>query len=91
MKKQEKTKTVAEQVFNALENTMTYLYGRWLDESAYEDFADYEKVMKREIEKIQGAEFLKGTKRPFGCHFKVGEKIYEYTVNTRNIGYKRIR
>lgn len=36
-------------------------YCRWLDERQYEDFADYEKAIKKNLD----ANILKVTKRPF--------------------------
>jgi len=42
------------------------LYSRWQDEQEYEDFADYEKVIK---EKITELPIKVATKRPFGIKY----------------------
>ena len=42
------------------------LYSRWQDEKEYEDFADYEKVLK---EKITELPIKSATKRPFGIKY----------------------
>jgi hypothetical protein len=49
--------------------TLISLYSRWLDECQYEDFKEYEAVMKAKLEENPGISFIKGSKRPFGCTF----------------------
>ena len=94
MKKDDKVKTLAEKVFDGVGDLMGYLCGRWMDEREYEDFSDYEKAMKSEVEKFDGATFVKGTKRPFGFHFKADSKLYEFTMKQKGryleCEYKRI-
>lgn len=36
-------------LWEAMQNSLTYLYGRWQDEKGYEDFADYIDVMKKDF------------------------------------------
>ena len=65
----------SDKVFNTLFN----LHERWLDERKYEDFKDYEEVMKKSIEDIEGVKFIKGSKRPFGFIVSIGDanvKVY---------------
>ena len=47
------------------------LYDRWEDEKMYEDWKDYERVMKDLVETCSGIQNpkVKGTKRPFGVKF----------------------
>lgn len=76
-----------------MENLVMQLAFRWLDESEYEDFADYEKRMKDVLaEKTVGLTFVKGTKRPFGFHFKVDGfgGVYSVQCSTRSYGWKRV-
>jgi len=55
------------------------LYDRWQDEKEYEDWADYEKVMKKLINHT----FVKGTKRPFGFIIKIGESKASFFVKLK--------
>lgn len=68
--------------------TVINLYDRWQDESQLEDFKDYEKVMKDTF----GNQFLKGTKKPFGCQLKI--EGFPYTVqiyvNSKAVGWKSV-
>lgn len=52
-------------------NTVCNLRSRWNDESKFENFADYELVMKQALAGISNIQFVKGTKRPFGFIIKV--------------------
>ena len=45
-------------------------YGRWKSEKEYEDFAEYQSVVKKKIEET-GARFDNMTKRPFRVTFYV--------------------
>ena len=71
----------SDKVFNTLFN----LYERWLDERKYEDFKDYEEVMKKSIENIEGVNFIKGTKQPFG--FIVSTENYNVKVYLKDKGH----
>ena len=46
------------------------LYGRWRDEGQYEDFADYEKVIKKAFVALKVGSFIAGSKRPFGFRWE---------------------
>lgn len=39
---------------------------RWMDEKEYEDWSDYENVLKKSLPEECQKDFIKGTKRPFG-------------------------
>ena len=78
------------------EGLVTQLAMRWLDESEYEDFADYEKRMKDFVtplsEGVVKINVIKGTKRPFGFHFTVGDfqAVYAVQCTTTSYGWKRV-
>ena len=42
-------KTDAEKIYKDLQSTIVYLYGRWQDERAFEDFANYVGVVKNAL------------------------------------------
>ena len=66
-------KSDAELIFEAMQGTMVYLYGRWQDERLYEDFANYVNVAKNALASANGAAvFGKMTKRPFAVTFTLG-------------------
>ena len=46
---------------------------RWKDEKEYEDFNEYNKVLKESLDslKLDGVKFVKAIKRPFGITFTV--------------------
>lgn len=53
-----------------LSDQFMYLWERWQDEKEYEDFADYQNVMKSAVEQ-EGGKFLKMTKRPWYVEFEL--------------------
>lgn len=56
---------------------MASLIERWRDESKYEDFADYEKAMRKQF--AGRLKVTKATKRPFGFIFQAGS----FAIQTR--------
>lgn len=77
-----------DKLFKTMKNTLVNLYGRWLDEKEYEDFADYETVMREKFDSIPpeyGLRFVKGTKRPFGFIFDWRGKQMQFSVTTREM------
>lgn len=62
-----------------LAQSMYGLRQRWEDEKEYEDWAEYEKVLKGWAE-AWGCEFVKGTKRPFGMKVKHNEAQLHYKL-----------
>ena len=52
---------------------LMYLYDRWQDEGAYEDFAVYEAAAKKALlAQDPSAVFLRLSKRPFELRAKIG-------------------
>ena len=83
---------VAEHVYKGCENMLINLYGRWLDEKEYEDFAEYGKVIAdRIIFEFPQVKFVKASKNPFGFTFMAESKTYQVGINSKNYYYKRIR
>lgn len=58
---------------------MAYLYDRWQEECKFESFEEYEKAIKQKVPKVEGLEFIKAKKRPFGFEISLeGEKYMVY-------------
>lgn len=72
----------------AIKDTLDYLECRWQDEREYEDFAEYQKVLKTKIEE-QGYAFVKATKRPFGVVAKssTGHEVH-FFAKANGFGWK---
>jgi hypothetical protein len=62
----------------------------WQDEKEYEDFAEYDKVLRAKFFGY-GLKFIKSTKRPFGCVLAVGGWTVTVFANNRQIGWKAVR
>ena len=69
------------EVFNAVADSLAYLYARWQDEKEYEDFEEY----KNEAKKIlpTNCEFKKMTKNPFELIFIYENVEHHIRVNSR--------
>jgi len=76
--------------YKASQQTMEYLYGRWQDEKEYEDIKDYSKPLEGPA-KTAGVNILRMTKKPFGCEFSVGPKVFRLEHTSKHYAYKRIR
>lgn len=78
-------------ILDAAQDKLQYLACRWMDEKEYEDFADYEKEMKK---LVSGSfSFMSGTKSPFGfrvAHPKVS-RPFQFYANTRSVGWKIVK
>lgn len=63
---------------------MTYLADRWQDESKYEDFNDYAKMMHKYVCESSGyeLEFVKATEIPFGIMFKYNNELVHLYVKS---------
>ena len=57
---------------------IAYLYSRWEDEKEYEDWAEYEEVL-RKLTPVW-AKFVKGLKRPFGFRLDYGDIQADITM-----------
>jgi hypothetical protein len=53
---------------------LAYLYVRWQDEHEYEDWREYEEVLKRHVPK--DCIFVRSTKRPIGIVVKIPKVPY---------------
>jgi hypothetical protein len=69
------------------------LAGRWQDESEYEDFAEYEDVMKTMVP--EGCEFFYGITEPFGFIMKGKDLTYQVDIKEKadgaTVGWKPIK
>ena len=82
-------KSDAELIFEAMQGTMVYLYGRWQDERAYEDFAQYVTVAKNALASANSAAvFEKMTKCPFAVTFTIGQDRVVVGVGSEKYYYK---
>ena len=68
-----KTKAALITTFNTLKETVAKLSDRWNDEKEFEDFAEYEKVLKQLVIQKGGelVTFVRTSKRPFGVVVRV--------------------
>lgn len=75
-----------------MENTIEYLYSRWLDEKEYEDINDYQKFLEKHLP--IGITVVKMNKRPFGFNFRINTdpgNEYQYYVMNKSVGWKRLK
>lgn len=79
----------ANHIWKELDEHMDYLYARWLEESAFEDFAEYEAVVKTEVEKL-GGKFVKMTKRPFAVTVEIDEHTIQIKLTQTEYVWKRV-
>jgi len=73
-------------------NIIVNLYGRWLDERAYEDINEYGEFLKKHLPPKMT--MLKMTKRPFGFAFTYQGrpgKEYAFFIKSTSIGWKRTK
>lgn len=86
------TQTAAFKIYTAMQETMTYLYSRWQDERAYEDFDQYATVAKNALQKAdESAVFVAMKRRPFSVTFDVDGKTYIIWVTATAYQYKRVK
>lgn len=87
------TEQQCKQIVSPMKETLLRLHMRWLDEKEYEDFADYEKVMREKFDSLPadyGVTFVKGSKRPFGLVFAWNGEQKLLSITTREITIKPI-
>jgi hypothetical protein len=75
---------LADRLFKAAQDIMTYLYSRWQDE----DIKDYQKPLT-DLLKNANAENVVMKKSPFGFTCTIGGFKYQYTINSRSYSLKR--
>lgn len=82
-----------DKVVPKVEQTLNYLYSRWQDEHAYEDFAEYATFMEKALKTAEpSAKFIRGSKRPFGMVCRFDEFPYDCLIfiTAREIGWKSV-
>lgn len=72
-----------QRVVQSMQNLLVNLYERWKDEKEYEDFSEYEEVMKKKADEISEITFIKATKRPFGFKFKNQNRDYQVSITAK--------
>lgn len=86
----EDTKNMVGKIFKGMETCLVNLWCRWQDEKEYEDWADYEKVIKQTFEDIAqkvgvtGATFIKAVKRPMGAIFEYEGWSFQLKMSSRD-------
>jgi len=65
-------------------NSLANLYGRWMDEREYEDWADYAKLITQWAESA-GFTQIQPTKRPFGFKALHGVHKVQVRATTRKV------
>lgn len=80
----------ANEFFLAAAVTMENLYERWLDESEYEDIADYAEPLRPIAERC-GVVIERMSSKPFSCVYTVDGKRFRASVNSRSYSYRRIQ
>lgn len=79
-------KVIAGNLMKESESMLVNLHDRWMDEKEYEDFNDYEKVMREKVIKLQPlCNFIQSTKRPFGYIVVVDKYKLHLSVTTKEI------
>jgi hypothetical protein len=80
---------VLSRVLDARADSMGMLADRWQDEKEYEDWSDYENVMKGWVP--EGFTFERTQKSPFGMIFsKDGRRFYFGCQGKSSIVWKRV-
>jgi len=68
------------------------LQDRWQEEKEYEDWAEYEKVMKKEFKDLfPMCSFCRAFNKPFGFSFEIPNTIYQYKVKGNAITIYELR
>ncbi len=81
--------TKTKKVYEDMQAIMDSLYARWLDESEYEDFKEYEKAIKTRLATVcPEATFVSASKKPFGFIYKLGNATLRITITTKQ--YKQV-
>jgi hypothetical protein len=62
-----------------------HLAARWSDEHEFEDFSEYESVLKSSFEKFNVGTFKRATKRPFGVVFTADNLEFQIKATMKQI------
>ena len=76
--------------FHALSDRFGYLFVRWQDEREFETWEDFTLTIIRSLP--FGVKFVKATKRPFGCQFRLDSepgKLYFFKVTASSFEWGR--
>jgi hypothetical protein len=78
---------------HALADRLSYLYGRWLDEREYEDFADYEAAAAKAVaEFLPGATFVSLKRRPFELRYRgPGSELKWMRATSRDVSWGTVK
>jgi len=76
---EQERKDAASKLYMDLEQTMSYLAGRWRDEHEYENIDDYATPIRPKVEAIGGV-FVRMVKRPFGFIYSLAGVLYQIKV-----------
>lgn len=94
MKMSEITSQKITTLWEAMQNSLSYLFGRWQDEKGYEDFADFVDVMKRDFviatheTNTTNAVFVEGIGDPFRLVFDFEGFRVTFSVTLRQHKWK---
>jgi hypothetical protein len=73
-----------------MQELVTNLYNRWLDEGQYEGISGYEKVFAKALKKYN-FNLIAVTKKPFGFKFKINNTNATYSIGINGTQYKWFR
>jgi len=87
------------QTRDGMQDTLGSLYGRWLDEREYEDFADYADIIEKSFNDLElkgypadcKPKFLSATKRPFGFKVIMAGHRVQFGITTTSIYFKKCK
>lgn len=71
--------TLANKIYEDIEETIINLFYRWQEEKDYEDINDYALLIKPMIEQ-NGGILLNMNKRPFGVTYQLSDAVYQISV-----------
>jgi len=79
-----------QRMFDALGTYFGNLRDRWQDEKQYEDFSDYIDAVKKKVNEVEGAEFVRMEKRPFSFKWKADGAEFLMSATAKRILITRL-
>jgi len=81
----EKITEIHKVIYEKMEGLIANLWGRWQDEKEYEDWKEYEKILRKAFleclplmgANAKGVSFVKAQKRPFGIVYRLDNDFFE--------------